>query len=174
MQMKTDARLNQIVAFGVFAAALFVSGCAGAASSDDDTVSSPTNDPNAPVSSDDPIQPTPEPTPIEGEVITGEATVGSVDILILESFPVQIRVLAKGTLSDACTTIHEITQEREGDTFTVTITTIRPADMMCAQVLTPFEESIPLDVQGLKAGTYTVDVNGETATFTLDVDNILQ
>jgi len=170
--MKTNARFNRTMA--LFATALFVSGCAGAPSSDDDSVSSPTNDPNAPVSSDDPVEPTPEPTPIEGEVIIGEATVGSVEILILESFPVQVRVLAKGTLADACTTVHEITEEREGDTFTVTITTIRPADMMCAQVLTAFEESIPLDVHGLEAGTYTVDVNGETATFTLDVDNVLE
>jgi inhibitor of cysteine peptidase len=45
---------------------------------------------------------------------------------------------------------------------------------MCTQALVPFEESIDLDVRGLPAGTYTVDVHGETATFTLDVDNVLE
>jgi hypothetical protein len=35
------------------------------------------------------------------------------------------------------------------------------------------EEMIGLGVVGLKAGTYTVDVNGVTGTFTLDVDNAL-
>jgi inhibitor of cysteine peptidase len=44
---------------------------------------------------------------------------------------------------------------------------------MCTQIVVPFEESIPLDVVGLPAGTYTVDVNGVTGSFTLDVDNQL-
>jgi len=39
-------------------------------------------------------------------------------------------------------------------------------------VLAPFEEIIPLEVYGLPAGTYTVDVNGVQATFDLEVDNI--
>jgi hypothetical protein len=38
----------------------------------------------------------------------------------------------------------------------------------------PFEESIPLDVAGLDAGTYTVIVNGVEASFTLDIDNVIQ
>jgi len=39
--------------------------------------------------------------------------------------------------------------------------------------LVPFEEVIPLDVAGLHAGTYIVDVNGMMESFTLDVDNTL-
>jgi inhibitor of cysteine peptidase len=42
---------------------------------------------------------------------------------------------------------------------------------VCTQALVPFEETIPLDVEGLLAGEYTVNVNGVMATFTLDVDN---
>ncbi len=103
--------------------------------------------------------------------VPGTAQVGSIEILILESFPVQIHVLAKGQLPDSCTTLDQITQEQDGDTFRVTITTARPEEV-CAQVLTPFEETIPLDVYGLAAGTYTVDVNGVTGTFTLDIDNL--
>ena len=38
----------------------------------------------------------------------------------------------------------------------------------------PFEDTIPLDVYDLPAGAYTVDVNGVTNTFTLDVDNVLE
>ena len=39
------------------------------------------------------------------------------------------------------------------------------------QVLVDFEEVIALQVVGLPAGTYTVDVNGVKGTFTLTVDN---
>jgi inhibitor of cysteine peptidase len=42
---------------------------------------------------------------------------------------------------------------------------------MCTQALVPFEERVDLDVQGLPAGTYTVDVNGISDTFTFDADN---
>jgi len=101
------------------------------------------------------------------------ATVDDIDIAILESFPVQINVIARGNLPDACTRIDDITVNREGNTFMVTITTLRPAGAVCAQVVTPFEEVVALDVVGLEAGTYTVNVNGITGTFQLQVDNIL-
>ena len=106
------------------------------------------------------------------DTICAEANVQRVEILILESFPVQVNVRAMGYLPDSCTTIGDISQSRDGDTFMVMITTSRPADAVCAQVLVSFEEVIPLDVAGLPAGTYTVDVNGVTDTFTLTVDNV--
>ena len=108
-----------------------------------------------------------------GDVITGEASVESIEIIMLESFPVQVSVTATGYLPDPCTEISGTEQTREGDTIYLKIVTSRPADVMCIQVLEPFEETYPLDVAGLPAGTYTVDVNGVTDTFTLDVDNVL-
>ena len=102
---------------------------------------------------------------------TGLVSVDEIDILILESFPVQINVIARGNLPDPCTEISEVLQEREGNTFFITIKTYRSPGF-CIQVLAPFEETIPLEVYGLPAGTYTVDVNGVQATFDLEVDNI--
>ena len=102
----------------------------------------------------------------------GLASVDEIDILILESFPVQINVIARGNLPDPCTEISEVLQEKEGDTFFITIKTYRSPGF-CIQVLAPFEEIIPLEVYGLPAGTYTVDVNGVQDTFDLLVDNIL-
>ncbi len=99
--------------------------------------------------------------------------IDSVEVLILESFPVQVTVNVRGNLSDACTKIAEVTTTRDGNTFNIDISTSRPADAMCAQVLTPFEQNIPLDVKGLKKGTYTVNVNGTTETFVLAQDNQL-
>lgn len=106
-------------------------------------------------------------------MVTGVAEVEGIDILIMESFPVQVAVMAYGTLRDACTEIDGVRQrlDEDTDTFAVEIKTVRDPDEICAQVLTPFEERITLDVYGLPAGTYTVDVNGVTDTFTLDVDN---
>ncbi len=103
------------------------------------------------------------------------ARVDEIQLQIMESFPVQVAVVAKGNLSDGCTEIDEINQtfDDETNTFSVEITTDRPADAVCTQALVPFEERISLEVRGLPAGTYTVDVNGVTETFTLDVDNVL-
>ena len=170
-------KLKQL--FIIFALlALIITGCGVTpgdepAASDDQPVGgevAPTQDPDAPVSSDDPT-PTEEPIVESGEMIIGDATVESLDILILESFPVQVNVHVSGYLGDGCTELGDINVERVDDTFKVTIHTERPADAVCTQQLVGFEETIPLDVQGLEAGTYTVDVNGVTATFTLDVDN---
>ena len=102
----------------------------------------------------------------------GLALVDEIDILIFEIFPVQIDVIARGNLPDPCTEISEVLQEREGDTFFITIKTYRSPGF-CIQVLAPFEEIISLEVYGLPAGTYTVDVNGVQDTFDLEVDNIL-
>lgn len=101
----------------------------------------------------------------------GLAPVEEIEIVILESFPVQVHVIASGNLPDPCTEIYEINKEREGNTFIVTIKTFRPPGL-CIQVIAPFEEIIPLEVYGLPAGTYTVDVNGVQDTFDLKVDNM--
>jgi len=111
-------------------------------------------------------------TPIPPKDTSGQAHVDSIEMLILESFPVQIRALVRGSLSDGCTTIDQITQTRDGNAFQVTISTVRKATAVCTQALVPFEETIPLQVVGLKAGDYTVAINGVVATFRLDVDNI--
>ncbi len=102
----------------------------------------------------------------------GLAPVEEIEIVILESFPVQVQVIARGNLPDPCTEIFEVLQERKENTFFVAIKTYRPPGF-CIQVLAPFEEIIPLEVYGLPAGTYTVDVNGVQDTFDLEVDNIL-
>jgi uncharacterized protein (DUF2141 family) len=113
------------------------------------------------------------PTPVT-EPVHGLANVDSVEVLILESFPVQIHVSAQGFLPDSCTQIDDVIVQQEGQVFDVAMTTVREPGQVCAQALVPFEESIPLDVLGLPAGTYTVAVNGVEGSFTLDIDNVIQ
>ncbi|AKB73309.1 hypothetical protein MSLAZ_0048 [Methanosarcina lacustris Z-7289] len=107
------------------------------------------------------------------EYTSGVANVGSIEIMTLESFPVQIQVIAEGYLPDGCTEIDGIKTETEGNTFNINITTKRPKDAMCTQAIESFTETIPLEVQGLRAGNYTVNVNGVNRSFELAVDNTL-
>lgn len=107
----------------------------------------------------------------EGDVVIGEAMVDSIDILILESFPVQIQVQVTGNLPDGCTELQEPVVTQTDNTFTVDLPTARPSDALCTQAIVPYEITVPLDVEGLPAGEYTVDVNGVTGSFTLDVDS---
>ena len=97
-----------------------------------------------------------------------KADVQSVEIQILESFPVQVNAIARGQLPDAgCTTIAGVSQTRSGNTFTVTLTTTTDANAMCSQVISPFEYVIPLDVSSLLPAQYIVNVNGVEASFEL-------
>jgi hypothetical protein len=114
------------------------------------------------------------PTSGSNEPTRGQAMVNNVDVQILESFPVQINVVASGDLPDSCTQIDEIITQRTDDTFRVAVTTLRQPDLVCTQALVPFEEVISLDVVGLPAGTYNVSVNGVEGSFTLDIDNVLE
>lgn len=109
-----------------------------------------------------------------GNYIYGTANVENIQIMTLESFPVQIQVIANGYLPDGCTEIDEIKNEREGNVFNINISTKRPKDAICTQAIESFTETIPLEVRGLKAGNYTVNVNGVTGSFELAVDNVQQ
>jgi hypothetical protein len=101
-----------------------------------------------------------------------DATLESMSVNIMESFPVQVSVSLRGYLSDGCTEIHRITSSRDGQVFTVEIETKRPTgDVACTMAIVPFERNISLDVQGLSAGEYTVKSGVLSETFTLDVDN---
>jgi hypothetical protein len=110
-----------------------------------------------------------------GKVITGEnAIVDDLQIMILESFPVQANAVIRGSLPDGCTAIKEINATLDEDTFNVQILTERPAQAVCTEALVPFEKTVSLDVYGLPGGTYTVKAGEQTATFTLDVPNVPQ
>lgn len=99
---------------------------------------------------------------------TKKADVQSVEIQILESYPLQVNAIARGILPDSgCTSITDVSQSRAGNVFTVVVLTKTNPQVVCAQMLTPFEQTIPLDVSSLIPGTYIVHVNGVEASFVL-------
>lgn len=101
----------------------------------------------------------------------GLAVVNSLQVSPQEAQPAQVQVVVQGNLPDGCTQLGEAEVTRTGEEFAVTLPTSRPADAFCTQALVPFEETITLDVAGLPAGEYVVNVNGVSEAFTLASDN---
>ncbi len=111
-----------------------------------------------------------------GDYVYDEAPVEDIEIMIMESFPLQASVHVTGYLPDGCTQLDEenIDVEKNGNTINVTLKTIRPKDEVCTLAIVPYEINIPLDIYGYEKGVYTVDVNGVTEEFELTVDNIIE
>ena len=72
-----------------------------------------------------------------------------------------------GNYPDSCTRVSDVQQYQDGDTIRFILTTDKPADLMCAQMITPFTVDLLIETGGLLPGEYTVDVNGITSTFAL-------
>lgn len=99
-------------------------------------------------------------------------TIDAVDVAILESFPVQVRVNISGNKSVPCVNLLDAAVAVADSVFTIVLAESRlgPAET-CIAMIDPFEQSIDLDVAGLSAGEYTVIVNGVSASFILETDN---
>ncbi len=111
------------------------------------------------------------PSQVKEKVGKNEASVEHINVQVLESFPVQVNVVVWGSLPDDCTNIDDIIEERSGNTFMVKILTTHQKDKPCIQRIKPFQEIIPLNVDGISAGIYTVKVNNVSESFELGVDN---
>jgi len=102
----------------------------------------------------------------------GTAQVNTIEVSVTNSVPPKAAVTVRGVFPDGCTRISRVSQARNGSTILVEVLTERFAHQDCAQTSVPFEETIALDVAGLPAGTYSVDVNGVTGTLTLAEETI--
>jgi inhibitor of cysteine peptidase len=114
--------------------------------------------------------------PVENGYAYGqEAVVESVEVLLMESFPLQANAVVSGYYPDGCVELDEISVEHDDMEFILTLTTRRlTGDVVCTEALVYFEESVSLEIAGLEAGTYTVIAQDQQAQFTLDVDNVLE
>ena len=101
------------------------------------------------------------------ELVRGQATVESVEVLMTPSDPPTAQVVARGYLADGCTRIDRVeVNAGRGNLFvSATIATVRPAGLACTQVIRPFEERFTVDLADLPDGTYVVEVNGVTRSF---------
>jgi hypothetical protein len=100
------------------------------------------------------------------DVETRPAPIDGVDILFMESYPVQVGVYIKGGLPDGCSTFRDLTVIRDGDTVNIEVTIQKPADAVCPAIYTWFEKNVNLGSEFTTGNTYTVKVNDVSTTFT--------
>jgi hypothetical protein len=107
--------------------------------------------------------------PVATAAPTTEESQVFVDSVVVEERDGEYYAIVQGNYPDSCSTIDSVEQTVEGGALSLTINAVRPSDVVCAQVLTPFTEEILLNTENLEPGEYTVDVNDGMAstTFTL-------
>ena len=105
------------------------------------------------------------------QYVYGEAAVTGLEIVITDSFPIQVVAVVYGELPDACTKIDSVSQELKDRTFVISLTTRRPVNEVCALTVIPFEASVPLAVLGLETGVYSVSAGELSEIFRLTKDN---
>lgn len=95
-------------------------------------------------------------------------SVESVEVKVMESLPVQVSLDIQGYKSVPCVELLTPAVVYKEAVFTVTLaeSSLGP-DETCVTVIEPFSTTVPLDVEGLDAGSYVVRVNGVEADFTL-------
>jgi hypothetical protein len=107
----------------------------------------------------------PEATSVEPEMLVVRVAVETVEVRLLESFPVQIELVIHGNLPDACDYELVASEEREGQMVSVTLEGQRPADVSCPAGVQPVTYTLllggplPLAERGFVPGDYTLTVN---------------
>lgn len=81
----------------------------------------------------------------------------------------QAVVTAQGYKSMPCVELLWPAVRRSGNSFSVVLAEAAlAANESCIAILDPYTRAVTLDLTGLQAGTYTVQVNGVNAEFTLE------
>lgn len=101
----------------------------------------------------------------DGNFMRVNTVIDSVDVEVLESFPMQLTVTVTGSQPDGCDLPVIVEQSVEDNTVTLAIYRNVPTDIMCPAVLVPYEETIAIDGT-FEGGTVTLNIND----FTTSVD----
>lgn len=144
-------RISRVVALTLLSvvAAVFIACSSPAASPGDET----------PVAGDDP------------ELVEVTAPIESVEINIAESSPPQYFLIIQAGLSNGCIKQGSYDWKLEGNTVTVDVTVLAPAQgslIACTDDYRVVEKSIALGSDFEPGTTYTVNVNDETTSFTTE------
>ena len=101
-----------------------------------------------------------DPLPGEDQMVRGEVTVSSSELIIKESYPLQVDLAVKGTLPTPCHHLRASIDEpdRENNIHVELYSVVDP-NMICAQVIQAYDEKIPLGTY--PDGTYSVYLNDE-------------
>jgi hypothetical protein len=100
------------------------------------------------------------PKPGDATLERGIVYIEHTEILLLESYPVQINLLITGTLPDPC---HKLRAEAfpadDQNRIDVDLYSVFDSGEMCTQVIEPFDATIPLGAYA--EGVYSIWLNGE-------------
>lgn len=95
-----------------------------------------------------------EPRPAQIDTVAVEIGLGS---------PIPAHVMIGGTLPSPCDQVAQVLQTRVGAEFRFTVLTTTSAGETCPPDALPFTLRAPLNMVGVGAGEYTIDVNGVRA-----------
>ncbi|MCU0280942.1 MAG: hypothetical protein MUE66_03760 [Acidimicrobiia bacterium] len=85
--------------------------------------------------------------------------IDGVEILLLESWPVQVKAVIRGTLPTPChNLVWNLGEPGADGRIVLSVFSTVDLDQVCTQVLHPFEQTI--DVGSFTSGAYTLIVNG--------------
>lgn len=115
-----------------------------------------------------------EPASVSPDILptTGYQSVEVVDVAVEVGVgsPIPVFVDIGADLPDRCAQVGFVEVIQDGALFKVYVGTIPSQETDCLADTVPFRMKIPLNVVGLRAGSYAVEVNSVRADFTLDVE----
>ena len=148
----------------LFIVALAVASCAPTGQPTEDVIETLPPD-TAVTSPPEPITPATNPSPFapmpgDENLTRGEVFVQESSLLIRESFPPQIALTLKGELPTPCNQLRvQINPPDASNNINIDVYSVVNPDMMCTQVLKPFDENVELGT--FPSGHYSVFVNQE-------------
>ncbi len=100
------------------------------------------------------------PQPGDENLNRGSVFIDAADLLLLESYPVQVRLNIKGSLPTPCNALRVIISPPDDQNqIHLEAYSLADPDLVCTQVLEPFEASLPLG--SYTEGQFSVWINGE-------------
>jgi len=85
--------------------------------------------------------------------------IDSVEVIVMESFPMQIALNVTGYIPDGCSAPTQILQSRDGNMVMVRVFRTLPPETMCAAMAATYNDTLKIE-GGFEPGHYTFDVNG--------------
>jgi hypothetical protein len=120
---------------------------------------SPTEPPAANTTQPQPSAPTESPSDVAG-LVRGEVFISSQELLVKESYPLQVSLHIAGSLPTPCHQLKvDVGKPDIQNQIAIDAYSLVDPNQNCIQVLKAFDETIPLD--SYSDGTYTVTLNGQ-------------
>ena len=102
------------------------------------------------------------PKPADSNLTRGEVFIQEMGVLVRESYPPQISLSLSGALPTPCNQLRvQVNEPDDEQKINVEAYSVLDPDMICTQVLEPFQANI--DLGTFPSGHYSVWVNGELA-----------